>query len=147
MYGGLNEAVACVQPFALRVLVRLGARFTEEVERAAAIFFLAGALRATLAFVLLTRTVERAATVRVVVLRLAAGETPGPETSVDKLHLGQTEQLVLDTVRTLRGPAFELDDSDEAEQWRVDWFYTRAATIYGGAAEVQRDITAATLRL
>jgi alkylation response protein AidB-like acyl-CoA dehydrogenase len=32
----------------------------------------------------------------------------------------------------------ELDDSD----WRTEYLYSRAATIYGGTAEVQRNIIA-----
>ena len=79
---------------------------------------------------------------RTTVRRLAAGEFLGPEISVDKLLLSAGEQSVLDTVRTLAWPAFEIDDSASSERWRADWFFTRAASIYGGSAEVQRDIVA-----
>jgi alkylation response protein AidB-like acyl-CoA dehydrogenase len=79
---------------------------------------------------------------RETVLRLAAGEYLGPEISIDKLLLSGAEQTALDTARVLLWPAFEIDGQPTAEEWRADWFYTRAASIYGGAAEVQRDIVA-----
>lgn len=76
------------------------------------------------------------------VSRLAEGQFLGPEISVDKLLLSAAEQTMLDTARSLLWPAFEVDDSPSSEEWRADWFFTRAASIYGGAAEVQRDIVA-----
>ena len=76
------------------------------------------------------------------VSRLAGGEFLGPEISVDKLLLSAAEQTMLDAARSLLWPAFEVDDAPSAEEWRADWFFTRAASIYGGAAEVQRDIVA-----
>jgi alkylation response protein AidB-like acyl-CoA dehydrogenase len=36
----------------------------------------------------------------------------------------------------------ELDDSDPGEAWRKEFLYSKAATIYGGTAEVQRNIIA-----
>jgi alkylation response protein AidB-like acyl-CoA dehydrogenase len=72
--------------------------------------------------------------------RLARGENPGPEISIDKVLLSAGEQAVFDSVRELLFPRFELDSSQEAEVWRGEWFFTRAASIYGGAVEVQRDI-------
>jgi len=36
----------------------------------------------------------------------------------------------------------ELDDSGAGELWRNEYLYSRAATIYGGSAEVQRNIIA-----
>jgi alkylation response protein AidB-like acyl-CoA dehydrogenase len=74
--------------------------------------------------------------------RLAAGENVGPEASIDKAMLSATEQLVYDTARELFSPAFELDDSDVAHVWRDEWMYSRSTSIFGGAAEVQRDLIA-----
>jgi alkylation response protein AidB-like acyl-CoA dehydrogenase len=74
--------------------------------------------------------------------RLSDGEFLGPEISVDKLLLSAGEQTVLDAARMLTWPAFEVDDTPSAEHWRADWFFSRAASIYGGSAEVQRDIVA-----
>lgn len=79
---------------------------------------------------------------RETVLRLAADESPGPETSVDKVLLSTAEQTVFDAVRHLQWPALETGDSEDASALRIEWFYTRATTIFGGAVEVQRDIIA-----
>ncbi|HEX5586271.1 MAG TPA: acyl-CoA dehydrogenase family protein [Acidimicrobiia bacterium] len=77
------------------------------------------------------------------VAELAAEHDLGPEISVDKLLLGMTEQVVTDTARELLWPALELDDDDErAAYWRRKWAYSRITTIYGGVAEVQRDLVA-----
>lgn len=70
--------------------------------------------------------------------RLAAGQKLGPDTSIDKVLLGGAEQKLYDTARDLLPGAIELDDSD----WRTEYLYSRAATIYGGTAEVQRNIIA-----
>jgi acyl-CoA dehydrogenase len=79
---------------------------------------------------------------RKTVARLAAGEFLGPEISVDKLLLSAGEQTVLDAVRLLAFPSFEIDDTPSAQRGRADWFFSRSASIYGGSAEVQRDIVA-----
>jgi alkylation response protein AidB-like acyl-CoA dehydrogenase len=78
----------------------------------------------------------------ITVKKLAAGETPGPEVSVDKILLAQSMQLVHDIGREIDPIAFALDDSVHDEVVRADWFYTRAASIYGGAIDVQRGIVA-----
>jgi len=70
--------------------------------------------------------------------RLAAGGPLGPETSVDKILLQTAEQQLYDTVRDLLPGAIELSDSP----WRPEFLYSRAATIYGGTAEIQRNIIA-----
>jgi alkylation response protein AidB-like acyl-CoA dehydrogenase len=79
---------------------------------------------------------------RSTVERLAGGAFLGPEISVDKLLLSTAEQQVADTARRLLGPDFAVDDSPSAVDWRSEWFFSRATSIYGGAAEVQRDIVA-----
>jgi alkylation response protein AidB-like acyl-CoA dehydrogenase len=70
--------------------------------------------------------------------RLAAGERLGPETSVDKVLLATAEQQLFDTVRDLLPGVLELTDSP----WRPEYLFARAATIYGGTAEIQRNIIA-----
>jgi alkylation response protein AidB-like acyl-CoA dehydrogenase len=70
--------------------------------------------------------------------RLAAQGTLGPETSVDKILLQSAEQQLYDTARDLLPGAVELDESP----WRAEFLYSRAATIYGGTAEIQRNIIA-----
>ncbi len=73
---------------------------------------------------------------------MAAGDRLGPETSVDKILLATTEQAVFDLA--LDGLAHEvlLGDDIASEQWRSKYLYSRAATIYGGSAEIQRNIVA-----
>lgn len=73
---------------------------------------------------------------------LAREDDVGPEASVDKVLLAHAEQTVLDCARVLLGPSLDLDGDDDAEGWRADWFYTRAASVYGGAGEIQRSILA-----
>jgi alkylation response protein AidB-like acyl-CoA dehydrogenase len=70
--------------------------------------------------------------------RLAASGTLGPETSVDKILLQSAEQQLYDTARELLPGVIELDESP----WRSEFMYSRAATIYGGTAEIQRNIIA-----
>lgn len=74
--------------------------------------------------------------------RLAAGEMLGPETSIDKILVAMAEQTLFDAVRDLLPGVIEFDDTPEAEMWRTDHLYSRAATIYGGTSEVQRNIVA-----
>jgi alkylation response protein AidB-like acyl-CoA dehydrogenase len=74
--------------------------------------------------------------------RLAAGETLGAETSIDKVLVATAEQATYDAVRRLLPAAVAIDDDPGAEMWRSEYLYSRAATIYGGTAEVQRNIIA-----
>lgn len=77
---------------------------------------------------------------RSTVLRLSAGENPGPEISVDKVLLGQAEQAVFDAWRRLSWESMATSDDDDDATSREEWFYSRASTIFGGAADIQRDI-------
>jgi alkylation response protein AidB-like acyl-CoA dehydrogenase len=70
--------------------------------------------------------------------RLDDGQRLGPETSIDKVLLATAEQQLYDTARDLLPGTIELDESD----WRTEYLYSRAATIYGGTAEIQRNIIA-----
>lgn len=74
------------------------------------------------------------------VARLDAGEAVGPDASADKILLASAEQAVFDAARELLG--WEFDVLDDTAAWRAQWWYSRAATIYGGSAEVQRTILA-----
>jgi alkylation response protein AidB-like acyl-CoA dehydrogenase len=74
--------------------------------------------------------------------RLAGGATLGAETSVDKILVATGEHATYDAVRRLLPGVIETDDSAVAEMWRNEYLYSRAATIYGGTAEVQRNIVA-----
>ncbi|OCB18258.1 acyl-CoA dehydrogenase [Mycobacterium malmoense] len=70
--------------------------------------------------------------------RLRDGARLGPDTSIDKVLLAGAEQRLYDTVRDLLPGTLELDDTP----WRAEYLYSRAATIYGGTAEIQRNIIA-----
>jgi alkylation response protein AidB-like acyl-CoA dehydrogenase len=70
--------------------------------------------------------------------RLADGAGLGPETSIDKVLLATAEQRLYDTVRDLLPGVIELTESP----WQPEYLYARAATIYGGTAEIQRNIIA-----
>ena len=70
--------------------------------------------------------------------RLRDGARLGPDTSIDKVLLASAEQRLYDTVRDLLPGALELEDTP----WRSEYLYSRAATIYGGTAEIQRNIIA-----
>uniref|UniRef100_UPI0007A3D1E3 acyl-CoA dehydrogenase family protein n=1 Tax=Nocardia pseudovaccinii TaxID=189540 RepID=UPI0007A3D1E3 len=70
--------------------------------------------------------------------RLADGEHLGPETSIDKVLLAGAEQQLFDTMRDVLPGSVELTDPE----LRTEFLYSRAATIYGGTAEIQRNIIA-----
>ena len=74
--------------------------------------------------------------------QLARGDEPGPEISVTKILLGQAEHTVFDVIRELSDQLLEFDDSELGDLLRAEYFYTRASTIYGGSAEIQRNLVA-----
>jgi alkylation response protein AidB-like acyl-CoA dehydrogenase len=74
--------------------------------------------------------------------RLGAGATLGAETSIDKVLVATAEQVIYDAVRRVLPGVVETDDSETGETWRIEYLYSRSATIYGGTAEVQRNIIA-----
>ena len=79
---------------------------------------------------------------RVTQHRLAGGATLGAETSIDKVLVASAEQTTYDAVRRVLPGIVEMDDTAIAATWRSEYLYSRAATIYGGTAEVQRNIIA-----
>jgi alkylation response protein AidB-like acyl-CoA dehydrogenase len=83
----------------------------------------------------------RSSTARTV-QRLAVGENPGPEVSVDKVVLATAEQSVLECERRMLPVDFALGDEVADEVFRGDWFFSRMASIYGGAIEIQRTLVA-----
>jgi alkylation response protein AidB-like acyl-CoA dehydrogenase len=74
--------------------------------------------------------------------RMAAGDELGPETSIDKVLLATAEQAVFDLVAEALPVEVMLGDDPEGERWRAEFMYSRAATIYGGTSEIQRNIIA-----
>jgi len=74
--------------------------------------------------------------------RLHRGETLGAETSIDKVLLATAEQALFDLASDALVPHVMVDDDSDAQRWRSELLYARAATIYGGSAEIQRNIIA-----
>jgi alkylation response protein AidB-like acyl-CoA dehydrogenase len=74
--------------------------------------------------------------------RLAGGATLGAETSVDKVLVAAGEGAVYEAARKLLPGVVEIGDDADGILWRNEYLYSRAATIYGGTAEVQRNIIA-----
>jgi alkylation response protein AidB-like acyl-CoA dehydrogenase len=82
---------------------------------------------------------------RVTQRHIAAGDLRGAESSIDKVLIAGADRAVFDACRLALSGLVELEDSDRADRFRKEWLYSRAATIYGGTAEIQRDIIAARL--
>jgi alkylation response protein AidB-like acyl-CoA dehydrogenase len=63
---------------------------------------------------------------------------PGPEVSVDKVLMAGVDQLLLHTAQMALGTELSLFD----EEWFNRYLHSRAATIYGGTAQIQRNVLA-----
>ncbi len=74
--------------------------------------------------------------------RMADGQSLGAETSIDKILLATSEQAVFDLVADVLTPELLIGDDPESHRWRTEYLYSRAASIYGGSAEIQRNIIA-----
>jgi alkylation response protein AidB-like acyl-CoA dehydrogenase len=74
--------------------------------------------------------------------RMAAGEALGPETSVDKVLLATAEQALFDLAAEALPAQVITGDDAESGRWRAEFMHSRAATIYGGTAEIQRNVIA-----
>jgi len=74
--------------------------------------------------------------------RLDAGEIPGPDASIDKILMATAEQGLFDGAVEIVPEALLTGDDPAAQTWRTDYFYSRAASIYGGTSEIQRNIVA-----
>jgi len=74
--------------------------------------------------------------------RMAAADPLGPETSVDKILLATAEQAVFDLALDGLPDDVLLGDDAGSDRWRSRYLYSRAASIYGGSAEIQRNIVA-----
>ena len=74
-----------------------------------------------------------------VVSRIASGEDVGPDASVMKLQWSELERRMYETGLDLLGPRAAALDEAGADFWHNYW-YARAATIYAGTSEIQRNI-------
>ncbi|MDA7774730.1 acyl-CoA dehydrogenase family protein [Pseudomonadales bacterium] len=81
-----------------------------------------------------------------VVEETQSGATPGPATSIFKVISSELEQKNYDLITKVRGyRGFGVDELEFSEQERAivkQFFFTRAASIYSGSNEVQRNIIA-----
>jgi alkylation response protein AidB-like acyl-CoA dehydrogenase len=77
--------------------------------------------------------------------QVAAGDLRVAESSIDKILIATADQAVFEAARYALPGVVELDDSALADRYRKEWAYSRAATIYGGTSEIQRDIVASRL--
>lgn len=74
-----------------------------------------------------------------VVEALSEGHLPGPEAAVTKRMLSEAEQQLLAVAHSLlemNGVAWK----SEPPPWVANYLYSRAASIYGGSAEIQRNL-------
>lgn len=74
------------------------------------------------------------------------GGTPGPVTSIFKVYGSELQQQYYDLLLTMRGSSgygVDAEHFDDAHRETVSrWLYYRAASIYSGSNEVQRNIIA-----
>jgi alkylation response protein AidB-like acyl-CoA dehydrogenase len=82
---------------------------------------------------------------RVTQYRVAQDDLPGAEASIDKILIATADQALFSAVQQVLPAVIEFDDSAMADRWRKEWLYSRAATIYGGTSEIQRDIVSGRL--
>jgi alkylation response protein AidB-like acyl-CoA dehydrogenase len=74
-----------------------------------------------------------------------SGGAVGPESSSVKLLMAEAEQQLAATVLDVLGPTLLSGDPDEAAEndfWYETYLYSRAASVYGGTRQIQRDIIA-----
>jgi alkylation response protein AidB-like acyl-CoA dehydrogenase len=100
--------------------------------------------RALLARTHIELEVLRCQSARTIGTMVATGR-PGLETSIDKLQLTKAEQLLGDAALAVLGPAMAYVDPDgpvDVRHWQGTYLYARAASIYGGASQIQKNIIA-----
>jgi alkylation response protein AidB-like acyl-CoA dehydrogenase len=73
---------------------------------------------------------------------LSDDQPVGSTTSLDKLAMSTAEKFLFDSALAALGDDIVYGNSSEAQAWRNDYLYSRASSIYGGAAEIQRNIIA-----
>jgi len=74
-----------------------------------------------------------------------SGGAVGPESSSVKLLMAEAEQRLAETALELLGPSLhEADPMHDAEDsfWQETYLYSRAASVYGGTRQIQRNIIA-----
>ena len=78
--------------------------------------------------------------------RLARGDSLGAEASVSKLLWSELERDLFESGRDLLGPYGQVltEDSpvEDPMEWNSRYWFARAATIYAGTSEIQRNVVA-----
>ena len=73
------------------------------------------------------------------------GGAVGPESSSVKLLMAEAEQRLAMTILEVLGPTLlhgDPEDISENDFWYETYLYSRAASVYGGTRQIQRDIIA-----
>ncbi|MWA03234.1 acyl-CoA dehydrogenase [Actinomadura sp. LD22] len=73
---------------------------------------------------------------------LSDGEDLGVRPSFDKLLMSTAEKYIFDAALEAMPETLLFGGPGPARDWRNDYLYSRASSIYGGAAEIQRNIIA-----
>ncbi len=73
---------------------------------------------------------------------LSEGADIGATPSFDKLLMSTAEKFLFAAALEHLGATTLFDEDADSAGWRNDYLYSRASSIYGGAAEIQRDIVA-----
>ena len=74
-----------------------------------------------------------------------SGGAVGPDSSSVKLLMAEAEQRLAATALELLGPSLLRGDAAEAAEdqfWQETYLYSRAASVYGGTRQLQRNIIA-----
>ena len=71
-----------------------------------------------------------------------SGGAVGPDSSSVKLLMAEAEQRLAATAIELLGPTMHQDHTDEDRFWEETYLYSRAASVYGGTRQIQRNIIA-----
>jgi alkylation response protein AidB-like acyl-CoA dehydrogenase len=71
-----------------------------------------------------------------------SGGAVGPDSSSVKLLMAEAEQRLAATAIELLGPTMDQGNTDEDRFWEETYLYSRAASVYGGTRQIQRNIIA-----
>jgi alkylation response protein AidB-like acyl-CoA dehydrogenase len=78
------------------------------------------------------------------ITRVMRSGQPGPEGSMLKILWSELEQRIMETAASISGAYAQLDEhapqAYDDGRWQYGYLWSRAATIYAGTSEVQRNI-------
>jgi alkylation response protein AidB-like acyl-CoA dehydrogenase len=70
------------------------------------------------------------------------GNFNAASSSIDKVLMTTAHQHLFDTAAGLFADGFAFNDEPVEARWRHGYLHSRAASIYGGTGEIQRNIIA-----